>query len=164
MSKRVRSSSADKMSVERDVANVIQELSGVLVILPINLLKLHEGVKDELVNKLAEEINKDGYLKKAILVDKQTLTVLDGHHRIMALRKLGCRKVPCLLVDYLSERIHVVSWSSEEPIPKNVVLKAGLESRLMPPKTTKHVIKDGKKCFHASDIEPDLNMPLKDLL
>lgn len=160
MPERIRAVSVDKISVER---YVIKELSGVLVILPINLLKPHEGVKDELVNELAEEISKDRFLKKAILVDKQTLTILDGHHRVMALRKLGYRKVPCLLVDYSSGRIHVLSWSDGEPISKDAVVRAGLEGRLMPPKTTKHVIKSGKRRLHASDIEPDINIPLQEL-
>lgn len=155
--------SDNKMNMEQDIINIIQELSGVLIILPINLLKPHEGVKDEIVDKLAEEIRRDGCLKKAILVDKQTLTVLDGHHRIVALRKLGCTKVPCLLIDYSLERIHVLSWNGNEPISKSAVLRAGLEGRLMPPKTTKHVIKSGEWDFHASDIEPNLNIPLKDL-
>ncbi|MEM0328892.1 MAG: ParB N-terminal domain-containing protein [Nitrososphaerota archaeon] len=156
--------SADEAGVERDSADVIRELSGVLLILPIDLLRPHEGVEDELVDELAEEINKDGVIKKAILVDKRTLVVIDGHHRIMALRKLGCRKIPCLLVDYSSERIHVLSWSGGEPIPKSAVLRAGLEGKLMPPKTTKHIIRSRGQTFHASEIEPNLSIPLKDLL
>ena len=98
------------------------------------------------------------------MVDRETLTVLDGHHRIEALRKLGCRKVPCLLIDYLPPMIEVRGGSGEKSILKEQVVEAGIRGRPMPPKTTRHLVLVGGKVLHVSEIEPDLNILLRDLL
>lgn len=155
---------AHEFALNRFVRQILRELSGLVMILPIELLRPHEQTSRGVVDQLAEEIRRDGFLKKAILVDKETLTVLDGHHRIEALRKLGCRRVPCLLIDYLSPRIDVRRGDGEERISKEYVVEAGVRGRPMPPKTTRHLVSIGRRILHASEIEPDLNIPLRDLL
>lgn len=55
-------------------------------------------------------IKVDGYVKHPIIVDRKSLVVLDGVHRIVALRKLGIRRVPACLVDYNSPAIQVLNW------------------------------------------------------
>ena len=164
MSGKILLGMAHEFTLNQLISQVLRELSGLVMILPIELLRPHEQTSKGLVDQLAEEIERDGFLRKAILVDRETLTVLDGHHRIEALRKLRCRKIPCLLIDYLSPRIEVRGGSGEKSILKEQVVEAGIRGRLMPPKTTRHLVLVGGKVLHVSEIEPDLNVPLHDLL
>jgi len=47
-----------------------------------------------------EAIRAAGAVYKPIIVDAETLTVVDGHHRLAALKLIGARRAPVLLVDY----------------------------------------------------------------
>jgi len=163
MSRKMMLGMAHELTLNQLISQVLRELSGLVMILPIELLRPHEQTSKGLVDRLAEEIKRDGFLRKAILVDRETLTVLDGHHRIEALRKLGYKRAPCLLIDYLSPRI-VVKRGDGKRIPKEHVVEVGIRGRPMPPKTTRHLVSVEGKTLHVSKIEPDLNIPLHDLL
>ncbi len=81
-----------------------------LAIVDISSLHVHEETIPALARYLADLIAADGYVKDPIVVDKKTLTVLDGVHRVAALRKLGIPRIPACLVDYMSPRIRVSNW------------------------------------------------------
>ena len=44
-----------------------------------------------------------GGYTKPLLVDKQTGTILDGHHRYSIAKVLQLKQVPALCVDYLND-------------------------------------------------------------
>jgi len=109
----------------------------------IELLKEHEEIYPEKVDELAEEIKKDGVVKKPLLVDKKTYTILDGHHRYWALKKLGCKRVPAFLVDYLNDdRITVTLWPTAkiDHITKEMVIETALAGKKFTPKTSRHIV------------------------
>ena len=45
-------------------------------------LKQHESVDDQHLQKLKSKIEKDAVFKEPIIVDKEHLVILDGHHRL----------------------------------------------------------------------------------
>ncbi len=59
-----------------------KQLDLYIAIVDINSLHLHEDVIPELLQHLVESIESDGYVRHPIVVDKGTLVVLDGVHRI----------------------------------------------------------------------------------
>jgi hypothetical protein len=132
-------------------------------IIEIKLLREHEGVDAKHLNKLKERIKSDKVLKKPIIVDKNTNVVLDGHHRLIALKELGCKKIPVIFLNYRSPKIKVFSWRKGEKVTKGIVLKAAFSGKKLPPKTSKHMIKIGKKLTHISIIEKNVNLPLRKL-
>jgi len=73
-------------------------------------LYLHEEIIPSFLEKLACSIVEDGCLKHPIIVDKASLVVLDGMHRVAALEKLGCKRIPVCLVDYKNPSIKVGCW------------------------------------------------------
>ncbi len=75
----------------------------------IEKLYPHEETIPEIVNWLVDEI-KGGTFKHPVIVDKETLVVLDGMHRLAALQLLGCKLIPVCLVDYDSRNIILESW------------------------------------------------------
>lgn len=81
-----------------------------MVILDIGSLHLHEETVPELLRQLIETIRADDCVRHPIIVDKDSLVVLDGVHRVVALRKLGIKRIPACLVNYNSQSIRVYTW------------------------------------------------------
>ncbi|UCH57834.1 MAG: ParB N-terminal domain-containing protein [Candidatus Bathyarchaeota archaeon] len=73
-------------------------------------LLLHEETIPESLEQLLEEIERDGVLRSPVIVDRESLVVLDGMHRVEALRSIGCRFTCVCLVDYQSREIKVDRW------------------------------------------------------
>jgi len=123
-------------------------------IIDINTLRQHEEVNREYLEQLKKEIDRDGLLKKAIIVDNNTLIILDGHHRFRAILEMGFNKIPALKVDYNDPKIRVTAWREGEIVSKETVLEAGLKGKKLPVKTSRHTL--------PYEME-DIDYPLKKL-
>ncbi len=75
----------------------------------IKKLYIHEEIIPRIVEWLSVEI-KRGIYKHPVIVDKETLVVLDGVHRVAALQHLGYKLIPVCLVNYSNPSIRVKSW------------------------------------------------------
>lgn len=75
----------------------------------IKKLYIHEEIIPSIVKWLSREINR-GICRNPVIVDKETLVVLDGMHRVAALQHLGCKLIPVCLVNYNNSSIRVESW------------------------------------------------------
>lgn len=137
-----------------------------ITLLNINELKPHERINKKRLEELIEEIRRDGVLKKPIVVDFKTKVILDGHHRVEALKRLGCNFIPAALVDYFDESIILDTWkyyNGKKPSKKDVIRNA-LQGILFPPKTTKHLTMIDGKIQHISEVIGEVNFPLYKLL
>jgi len=76
----------------------------------IESIHMHEEIIPELVQKLATDLLEDGVLRHPIIVDEDTIVVLDGMHRAAASRVIGCVWIPVCLVDYDNPSIRVETW------------------------------------------------------
>ena len=126
-------------------------------------LKEHEEIRPDYLEQLKDEILSDGILKMPIAVDKTTYIILDGHHRLHALKKIGCKRIPVILFDYQSPEIEVVPHRDGETVTKEMVIQTALAGRRMPPKTSKHVIMIEGELKHISILETVINIPLEKL-
>jgi len=81
-----------------------------ITILDINSLYLHEEIIPNVLNQLTRAIELDGYLKHPVIADKESRVVLDGMHRVAALKELGHKRIPVCLVDYENPAISLGSW------------------------------------------------------
>jgi len=134
-----------------------------IAFLKLEELKEHEEIRPDYLEELKNEILSDGILKMPIAVDKNTYIILDGHHRLHALKKIGCKKIPVVLVDYQSPEIKVIAWREGESISKEIVIHTALMGGRMPPKTSKHMIMVNGEFRHISIIETVINIPLEEL-
>ena len=134
-----------------------------IVFIKIEELKEHEEIRPDYLEELKNQIVSDGILKMPIAVDKKTYVILDGHHRLQALRKIGCSKIPVILVDYHSPNIKVLAQREGEMVTKDLVIQAALAGRRMPPKTSKHMVMVQGELKHISCIEMVINIPLEKL-
>ena len=71
---------------------------------------IHEEVMPSTLRKLMEDLRADDLFKHPVIVDSKTLVVLDGMHRVAAIKNLGCRFIPVCLVEYENPHIKVGCW------------------------------------------------------
>ena len=110
----------------------------------VELAKLrgHERTQEPLLRKLVDRIRADGFLRRPVLVEAEHFVILDGHHRVEALRLLGCARVPVYLVDYGDPAIGVTTWPGAiiATVTKEEIVDRGLRGNPFPPKTTRHIV------------------------
>tara|TARA_B100000029_G_scaffold395976_1_gene393905 strand:+ start:102 stop:512 length:411 start_codon:yes stop_codon:yes gene_type:complete len=123
----------------------------------INWLKAHEEVHQKKVIELFEMTLRWGGYTKPLLIDRETGTILDGHHRFEVGKKLKLKFIPAIVTDYFEdERITVTTWPNSEikNIDKKDVIEMALSGKLYPPKTSKHAL---------SEYLPPIMVKLEDL-
>ncbi len=97
-----------------------------LKIVPLDELFIHEETIPEELEQLKQELMDYQILKHPMLVDSKTFVVLDGMHRVTALRDLGFNLAPVCLVDYQNPAIELFSWYREfkkEPMVVSFLLQ-----------------------------------------
>jgi hypothetical protein len=144
---------------------VIGLVSGRFALLPLRDLKTHEEAEPDRVVRVMRQLRSTGLVKKAILVDSRSKVVLDGVHRLSALRALGAVRVPAWLIDYSDDDVLVFSKDRKSQIPKDAVVRAATHGPKFPPKTTRHMArtKDGR-LVPLSKLEREIAVPLSTLL
>ncbi len=71
----------------------------------------HEQIVQNQVEWLKKNLKEFGYFFRPILIVKKHNVILDGHHRVVALKQLGYSKVPCIQIKYLNnEDIQIGTW------------------------------------------------------
>lgn len=115
-------------------------------------LREHEEIEEPRVRELVAKIRADGFMYVPIVADARTLVVIDGHHRLNALKRLGARRIPTHLVDYDDPSIRVDTWREGERAPtKAEVVAKALAGEKYPPKSTKHA-----KIYGLPEVRVDL--------
>ena len=111
-------------------------------VVEIGRLRGHERIRPALLEQLMDQIRKDGYLRRPVLVADGDLVILDGHHRVEAIRALGARMIPAYLVDYFSDIVRLSTWPDAEVsvVTKEDVIRRGRTGDLFPPKTSRHTV------------------------
>lgn len=113
-------------------------------LIAIDKIRSHERTFSRRVECLVRAIKMEGIIRRPIIVDKQSFIVLDGHHRVEALRRLGAIRVPAYLVDCQSSQVRVYlrrKYLSMKMI-KQAVLYCGMTGMEFPVKTTRHLIQN----------------------
>jgi ParB-like chromosome segregation protein Spo0J len=104
------------------------------------LLRPHEEIDAERLDRLVEEIRSAGTFYPPVLVDRRSHVILDGHHRWRASARLGFVVLPCYTVDYFDDAtIRVMSRRPEIEVTKQSVIEMALSGHTYPQKTTRHM-------------------------
>jgi len=134
-----------------------QTLNDEIELMELDRLKSHEETREPRLREVLEELRYDGVLEYPVTVDRRTHVILDGHHRVNALKRLGYRTVPVRTIDYLYCEDVQVEQRQNCPIgelTKHNVVEMGQSKETFPYKSTRHV--------YSNHIEP-VNVPLKSL-
>jgi len=132
-------------------------------IVSIDSLRPLEKVFPIHLKNLSSMILSDGYIKKSIIADKETGTVLDGSHRYVFLLKYGFTKAPVTWVNYFNDSVrlgtrlkHRFMVEDTPKLTKEECIERALKGDLLPPRTTRHFF-----TFRKQDISVSLE-DLKD--
>ncbi len=106
----------------------------VLGIKPVSALRPHEDIIPEHVRGLASDVAKEGIQKDPIIIDGESLTVLDGMHRLAAFGALGIENAVCCSVEYSSKAVTLGRWARVYATPRgdsirDVLRESGLTKR-----------------------------------
>jgi hypothetical protein len=84
-----------------------------ITLVSIESLFIHEETIPSALKELSEQLVAEQVLKHPIIVDSDTRVVLDGMHRVAALKSLNFKLMPVCLVDYHNPAIKLFAWYRE---------------------------------------------------
>lgn len=122
-----------------------------VTLVALDWLKPHEEIKVRNRDKLLDMTKRWGGFTKPLLVDSETGSILDGHHRHSVAISLELKRVPVILIDYLQDdEITVDIWPGcgIDSITKEDVISMSLSDNLYPAKTSKHTIANHMPPIH----------------
>ncbi len=123
-----------------------------ITLVDVKDLRPHEEIKQKNLQKMIKHVEKIQGYYIPILVDKDTKTILDGHHRYHSALHLGINRIPAIEINYLQDdSITVKAWEGKEEmnITKDSILEAAKKGELYPPKTSKHIIQSVPEQFFS---------------
>lgn len=111
-------------------------------VVPIDSLISHEEIDKKHVYEVMKKIQKCGYVRNPVIVEKKYLIILDGHHRVAALKRMNLQKIPAQLVSYHDKNIRVFLRRKNllNECIKLAIIAYGKSRKIFPKKTTRHVV------------------------
>ncbi|MBT9168652.1 MAG: hypothetical protein DDT19_02000 [Syntrophomonadaceae bacterium] len=104
------------------------------------ILRPHEKVNYFRLFWLLIKISSDGAFTRPLLVDSESKTILDGHHRCLVAKILGLKRVPCWCIQYLqTNAISVEPRRADISVSKKEIVERARLGNLYPHKTTRHI-------------------------
>ncbi|WP_439506878.1 ParB N-terminal domain-containing protein [Sediminibacterium sp.] len=110
----------------------------------IDALKCHEEVVEDRLNSFVNYLQtlEGDILISSIIVCSKSMMIIDGHHRYHALKQFGIKKIPVTFINYSSPSIKAYF---DDRILKSDIINIVNQGKLLPPKSSKHVIWDNRK-------------------
>lgn len=109
-------------------------------LIDLKKLKNHERVSKKRLVEVKNMVIAARFFTEPIIVEKDHLVILDGHHRVQLLKEIGCKKIPAYLVNYYDQNIKVKSRRPNYFINKDSIINHALSQKLYPAKTSRHFI------------------------
>ncbi len=129
-----------------------------LRIVPLDSLILHESREDNRRKRLKEKIEDEGVLRNPLIATPTgwggLLLVLDGVHRYLTLKDLGCRDALVQVVEYHDERIQLYTWCRLIPDLKNFLAKIktlGLRAEDVEEDAARRILEAGEAYGYVRD-------------
>ncbi|MFQ5891653.1 MAG: ParB N-terminal domain-containing protein [Candidatus Methanofastidiosia archaeon] len=119
----------------------------------ISELRPHEELIEEEIETFLKSLKEKNLFYKPILVDRENLIILDGHHRVEGLRRIGAKRVPCILLSYLKDdEIQVFTWypmikGDRKKILYTLANTEGIKLKNMDREDALREVKSGKASF-----------------
>lgn len=108
-----------------------------ILLIATDLILPNEQYVEARLLEVIDSIARSGRWTAPIVVEKESLAVMDGHHRLAAAKRLALPRVPCLMLDYA--QVTVQARRNEYCVDVAQILERSRTNRLYPPKTTRHI-------------------------
>jgi hypothetical protein len=102
----------------------------------VDLIRPNECHHPEHAMALADTILREQLWRIPIALERNSLAVMDGHHRVEAARMLRLKYIPCLLLDY--DQVQVSASRQSYVVTPQEIVRRAKAGELYPPKTTHH--------------------------
>ena len=117
-----------------------------IMLLPERAILPNEHTDSEALECLFQKISEEGIWTHPILLERDSLAVMDGHHRLAVARLLGLKLVPAMLYSYDQVKVEgrrglIIGLSD--------ILQCSLTTSILPPKTTRHTFPELISCSIA---------------
>jgi len=113
----------NRVELLSNIGNVLQiNHNGLFLnvaLLETESLLVHEEIMPIRFNNLVKRIERDGFQSAPVLVDRNTLVVLDGMHRTAVMKELGAQFICVCLLEYFNPSIKIQRWCRVIPNPFN---------------------------------------------
>jgi hypothetical protein len=103
---------------------------------PVEQIRPNECHYPDHAVTLADTILREQLWRIPIALERTSLAVMDGHHRLEAARQLRLKYVPCLLLDY--DSVEVETTRDGYLVSPHEIVRRARTGELYPPKTTRH--------------------------
>ena len=103
---------------------------------PVEQIRPNECHYPDHAVTLADTILREQLWRIPIALERTSLAVMDGHHRLEAARRLGLKYIPCLLLDY--DSVEVDATRQGYLVNSHEIVRRARTGELYPPKTTHH--------------------------
>lgn len=84
------------------------------ILVDIDKLLPHEEIVAGRLQNLMEKIKKEGVVDMPIIIapipGTDKYLIVDGHHRWAAVKELGYRKIPAIIIDYFDDNVKLGTW------------------------------------------------------
>lgn len=108
-----------------------------IVLIPVDRILPNEEHDVGRLVEVLDSIERTGRWTAPIVLERTSLAVMDGHHRLAAARALSFVRVPCVLLDYAA--VKVESRRPGIDVDGAQIIARSRACTLYPPKTTRHV-------------------------
>ena len=106
---------------------------------PVGRLVPHEEHDGHRARTLGRRIGRAGVWTAPLVVERDSLMVMDGHHRLRAAETLGLSVLPVVLMSYEDAGVLLQAWRKGEVWSPAIVLSRARSGLLLPRKTTRHL-------------------------
>jgi hypothetical protein len=124
--------------------DIIPEIVTSVQEVDVDILKCHEEVVEDRLNSFIKYLDtlEGDILISSIIVCDESMIIIDGHHRYHALKHFGIKRIPVTYIKYNSPEIKAYQ---DDRILKSEIIDIVNLGKLLPPKSSKHVIWDKRK-------------------
>ncbi|RQS60695.1 hypothetical protein DID96_34185 [Burkholderia sp. Bp8963] len=106
-------------------------------LIPTEQILPNEEHDETRVLEVLDSIERSGRWTAPIVLERRSLAVMDGHHRLAAARRLSLQRVPCVLLDYA--QVGVETRRPDFRVDGEQIVARSRARVLYPPKTTRHI-------------------------
>lgn len=115
----------------------MQHDTWVIELIPTVQILPNEEHDETRLLEVLDSIVRSGRWTAPIALERASLAVMDGHHRLAAARRLSLPRVPCVLLDYA--QVGVEARRPDFCLDGAQIVARSRARLLYPPKTTRHI-------------------------